>query len=153
MKYYNCVRDKIKGYVFGLGLCLMFFWVGIRALSIVLSIYNDNCSLNTCLILNNEWYKTAPRTWKVENQHPRQVRGTTRPKQRVRSVERVTDNFWMHSVWPFDQPEDFARSSDHQTSSVRFSSSKVPFKTLCTSSLIIINTNNSHEYFTTINHT
>ena len=113
MKYYNCVRDKTKSYVFGLGVAFfMYFGVSMRALFTVLSTFNDNyCSLNTCLILNNEWYETVPRSWKVENQHPKHVRGTTRPKQRARSVERATDNFWMHYVWPLDQPKELARSS------------------------------------------
>ena len=132
-----------------------------RALFIVLSALNDDCSLNTCLILNNEWYETTPRTWKDKNnilgvlEEPLdQNRELARPSG---SVERATNSFWIHSVYPLDQPKSplgrASWSSDHQTSSVSFYPSKASSNTLCTSSLITINTNNFHEYFTTINHT
>ena len=63
MKYYNCVRDKIKSlYVWLRGCAWWCVWVSMRALFIVLSTFNDNCSLNTCLMLNNEWYEAALRT-------------------------------------------------------------------------------------------
>ena len=67
MKYYSWVRDKIKRLCVWLRGCVWcLLWVSMRALFIVLSIFNDNCSLNTCLLLNNEWYEIAPRTWKVK---------------------------------------------------------------------------------------
>ena len=54
MKYYNCVRDKTKGYVFGLGVVFDVFLSEYES-SIYSTRYNNvNGSLNTELILNNE---------------------------------------------------------------------------------------------------
>ena len=54
-KYYNCVRDKTKGYVFGLE--IVFYDIMDEyesSLFIVLSTFNDNCSLNTFLMSKNK---------------------------------------------------------------------------------------------------
>ena len=88
MKYNNWVRDKTKGYVFDLGVVFDdFSWMSMRALFIVLSTFNDNCSLNACLMLNNKWCETTLRIWKDKN-----------------SILGVLEE-------PFDQNRELARSS------------------------------------------
>ena len=107
-----CKRDKSKRLCVWLRGCVLCIFLSEYESSIYSTKYiNVNCSLNKRLILNNECYETAPRTWTVEKQHPRHIRGSARPEQRARSVERAIDTFWMHSIWPLDQPRKLTLSS------------------------------------------
>ena len=56
----------------------MYFGLLISSLFIVLSTFNDNCSLNTFLMLKNEQLVTAPKTIESTQKNPKQVGLTAR---------------------------------------------------------------------------
>ena len=152
IKYYNWVRDKTKSNVFGLRVVFDDILDEYESsLFIVLSTYNDNCSLDTCLMLNNEWVEVAPRTWRDKNSI---LGASEKPLDQNRELAQSSGLqaasgyiLFVRSIHPRVRSVEQAGRANFSILSVSFCSSKASSKILCTSSLNTTKTNNSHDYF------
>ena len=153
MKYYNWVRDKNKRLCVWLRGCVWCVWCVLdeqeSSLFIVLSTFNEK----TTLILRINYFEQFQEVKRGERQQlmNRQKNRSTRTE--ARSVERLGRAGYMQLLDTFclfarlTQELGRASWSSNLILSVSFCSSKASSKTLCTSSLNAIKTNNSHDFF------